>query len=180
VRTRTAAEAEALHHAGASRVVPEELEGTARLAAHALSLHAMASEETEARLHALRTDGHIALPGLRIAAMSDGAWAPHGSAGDSDSSLARLHPDPRRARRCGHLGGIGEVVPSAAGCEDCLRIGDTWVHLRICMTCGHVGCCDSSKNRHARAHFHETGHPIIRSHQPGEQWGWCYVDGAWL
>jgi monovalent cation:H+ antiporter-2, CPA2 family len=180
VRTRTAAEAEVLHHAGASRVVPEELEGTARLAAHALSLHAMASEETEARLHALRTDGHLALPGLRIAAMSNGASAPHGSAGDSDSSLARLHPDPRRARRCSHLGGISEVVPSAAGCEDCLRIGDPWLHLRICMTCGHVGCCDSSKNRHARAHFHETGHPIIKSHQPSEQWGWCYVDEAWL
>jgi uncharacterized UBP type Zn finger protein len=77
---------------------------------------------------------------------------------------------------CTHLDQINEVTPSADGCEDCLRIGSTWVHLRLCLTCGHVGCCDSSPNRHASAHARDTGHPIVRSLEPGEDWAWCYVD----
>jgi uncharacterized UBP type Zn finger protein len=81
---------------------------------------------------------------------------------------------------CTHLDQIQEVTPSANGCEECLKIGDTWVHLRLCMTCGHVGCCDSSKNRHATKHFQATQHPIIKSFQPGEDWGWCYVDEEML
>jgi hypothetical protein len=80
------------------------------------------------------------------------------------------------AKRCTHLHEIRVVTPSAEGCEDCLKIGDTWVHLRICQICGHVGCCDNSKNKHATKHFHVTGHPIIRSFEPGEDWMWCYVD----
>jgi len=71
-------------------------------------------------------------------------------------------------------------MPSARGCEDCLRIGASWVHLRICMTCGHVGCCDSSPNRHATAHNRAVGHPIIKSLEPGEDWGWCYPDAIAL
>ena len=62
------------------------------------------------------------------------------------------------------------------GCEECLRDGTTWVHLRLCMECGHVGCCDSSVYKHATAHFHETGHPVIRSFEPGEAWRWCFTD----
>jgi uncharacterized UBP type Zn finger protein len=77
---------------------------------------------------------------------------------------------------CVHLNQIRPVVPSANGCEECLAIGDTWVHLRLCLTCGHVGCCDDSKNKHATRHYHKTQHPIIRSHQPGEYWMWCYPD----
>lgn len=61
-------------------------------------------------------------------------------------------------------------------CEECVKMGDTWVHLRLCMICGHVGCCDSSKNKHATKHFHAVGHPLIRSIEPGESWIWCYVD----
>jgi hypothetical protein len=61
------------------------------------------------------------------------------------------------------------------GCEECLKMGDTWVHLRLCDECGHVGCCDSSKNKHATKHFHATKHPVISSFQPGEDWKWCYV-----
>jgi uncharacterized UBP type Zn finger protein len=61
------------------------------------------------------------------------------------------------------------------GCEECLASGDPWVHLRLCRTCGHVGCCDSSKNKHATKHFHATKHPVMRSFQPGETWSWCYV-----
>jgi uncharacterized UBP type Zn finger protein len=77
---------------------------------------------------------------------------------------------------CGHIGEIRAVTPSAQGCEDCLRIGARWVHLRECLVCGHVGCCDSSPHRHATKHFHETGHPIVRSFEPGEEWLWCYAD----
>jgi CPA2 family monovalent cation:H+ antiporter-2 len=87
---------------------------------------------------------------------------------------------PSRDAGCAHVADLGPVRPSARGCEDCLRTGDRWVHLRICMTCGHVGCCDSSKNRHATAHHQATGHPIVRSLEPGERWGWCYVDRVML
>jgi hypothetical protein len=74
------------------------------------------------------------------------------------------------------LDAIHPVYPSAKGCEDCLRIGGRWVHLRLCMICGHVGCCDSSPNRHASRHFGETSHPVMRSLERGETWGWCFVD----
>jgi uncharacterized UBP type Zn finger protein len=77
---------------------------------------------------------------------------------------------------CGHLDQIREVTASSDGCEDCIRMGGKWVHLRLCMTCGHVGCCDSSPHKHATAHFRNTGHPIIKSFEPGENWGWCYPD----
>ncbi len=78
---------------------------------------------------------------------------------------------------CSHVKDIQDVQPHTPnGCEECLRTGDRWVHLRLCMTCGHVGCCDSSPNRHATRHFHDTGHPIVRSFEPGEDWGWCYAD----
>ena len=81
---------------------------------------------------------------------------------------------------CTHVDQIHDVKPSARGCEDCLKTGDTWVHLRICLVCGHVGCCDSSKNKHATKHFHATGHPIIQSMQPGEDWRWCCVDKVYV
>lgn len=78
---------------------------------------------------------------------------------------------------CKHLSEIRDVTPSTTqGCEDCLKIGGTWVHLRECLTCGHVGCCDSSPNKHATKHFHHSHHPIMRSFEPGESWRWCYVD----
>ena len=77
---------------------------------------------------------------------------------------------------CEHLSDIREVVPSANGCEDCLKIGGQWVHLRLCQICGHVGCCDNSPNRHATKHYHATTHPMIKSFEPGEDWGYCYPD----
>jgi hypothetical protein len=78
---------------------------------------------------------------------------------------------------CPHFLEIRDVNPSSLeGCEECLRIGSPWVHLRVCLTCGHVGCCDDSPLRHATAHFHKTSHPVIKSFEPGEAWGWCYVD----
>jgi hypothetical protein len=78
---------------------------------------------------------------------------------------------------CSHLGLAQDVTPSTLdGCEDCLREGSTWVHLRMCLQCGHVGCCDNSPRRHATAHWHATGHTLIRSFEPDEDWGWCYDD----
>jgi MFS family permease len=77
---------------------------------------------------------------------------------------------------CDHLATITDVAPRTRGCEECLRTGDTWVHLRLCLACGHVGCCDSSTHRHASAHFWSSRHPIVRSLEPGEDWRWCYVD----
>jgi len=78
--------------------------------------------------------------------------------------------------QCPHMKKTHEVHPSGSGCKECLEMGDRWVHLRLCLSCGHVGCCDSSKNKHATRHFHETHHPVIRSFEPGEHWLWCYVD----
>ena len=83
---------------------------------------------------------------------------------------------PTRAA-CSHLDEVHDVEPSTtAGCEDCLAEGTRWVHLRECLTCGHVGCCDSSPRRHATAHWHASNHPLVRSFEPGEEWGWCYTD----
>jgi hypothetical protein len=77
---------------------------------------------------------------------------------------------------CAHLGTIQDTTPSGPGCVECLATGGRWVHLRTCQSCGHIGCCDSSPNRHATAHHGATGHPVIRSAEPGEQWSWCYED----
>jgi len=80
-------------------------------------------------------------------------------------------------KSCSHLAKSLKQDPkaSAEGCEDCLAVGEQWVHLRRCLECGHVGCCDSSKNKHATHHFEKFGHPVIRSFEPGENWSWCYV-----
>ena len=82
------------------------------------------------------------------------------------------------AATCTHL---DQIVPDIKartpdGCEECLQMGDRWVHLRECLECGHIGCCDSSKNKHATKHFHQTTHPIMKSFEKGENWRWCYVD----
>ena len=80
--------------------------------------------------------------------------------------------------RCTHLGSVTltELPDASDGCVDCLPTGGVWCHLRICLSCGHVGCCDDSPHRHATAHASDTGHPLIRSIQPGEDWSWCFVD----
>ncbi len=82
---------------------------------------------------------------------------------------------------CRHLKAVSTprreaLVPSSKGCKECLETGGEWVHLRLCMTCGHVGCCDDSPNKHATRHFHATKHPVVKSFEPGEDWAWCYVD----
>ena len=80
------------------------------------------------------------------------------------------------AETCSHLGTIEAVQPHTKGCEECLKIGQKWVHLRLCTHCGHVGCCDSSIGKHATKHEHATKHPVIRSLEPGEKWYYCYPD----
>lgn len=81
---------------------------------------------------------------------------------------------------CSHLDQIRPVYPSASGCEECLLSGDKWMHLRLCLSCGHVGCCDSSKNKHATAHFHKTNHAVMRSIEAFDDWAWCFVDNDYI
>src|SRR3954465_9452370 len=91
---------------------------------------------------------------------------------------ARLGRAPRRDQmaECSPTATLRKDTPSARGCEECLKTGDWWVHLRLCRTCGHVGCCDDSPSKHATAHYHAPSHPIIEGYDPPEGWGWCYVD----
>ena len=77
---------------------------------------------------------------------------------------------------CEHVREAKDLQPAERVCEECVRMGDSWVHLRICLTCGYVGCCDSSKNKHATKHFDSSRHPMMRSIEPAEDWGWCFVD----
>lgn len=106
----------------------------------------------------------IALAGAAVAAATIGAVEP---------VTVR---DDRAPPTCDHVARIASVAPRTRGCEECLRAGDRWVHLRVCLTCGQVGCCDSSKNRHATKHFWASRHPIVASLEPDEDWRWCYVD----
>ncbi len=81
------------------------------------------------------------------------------------------------SEQCEHQGEVREVAPrTPKGCEECLKTGSRWVHLRLCQECGHVGCCDQSPGKHATKHFRATQHPIMRSFEPGEDWSWCYVE----
>ena len=84
------------------------------------------------------------------------------------------------ARQCTHTDQIRAVTPSSSGCRECVALGDPWVDLRLCLSCGNVACCDTSRNRHARAHARDSGHPIVQSFRPGEDWRWCYEDGMYL
>jgi uncharacterized UBP type Zn finger protein len=86
--------------------------------------------------------------------------------------MAQLRP-----KRCDHLTAIDSIIPARHHqCDECIKTGDSWVHLRTCQTCGTTLCCDSSPNRHATKHFRASGHPVVTSAEPGEQWLWCYVD----
>jgi uncharacterized UBP type Zn finger protein len=84
------------------------------------------------------------------------------------------------AKQCTHLDQARDVKPRTEGCEECLKQGTKWVKLRMCLTCGHVGCCDSSPGKHARNHYNDTHHPIIQSAERNESWRWCYIDSMYL
>jgi len=81
---------------------------------------------------------------------------------------------------CEHIKHAKKAKPRSKGCEECLKMGDTWVHLRLCLECGHVGCCDSSKNKHATKHFRASKHPVVQSLERGENWMWCYIDEVFV
>ncbi|HEX6747282.1 MAG TPA: cation:proton antiporter [Longimicrobium sp.] len=261
VRTRYLAEVDPLAHAGADRVLAEELEAVVQLFADVLREYRVAPEEIETQEAAVRAGGYAALraaelpplpvctlgagclesrtvtvragaaaAGRRVSELALSSYGVHlravrrGGAWEDDpagdvalapgtdlalvgtaEAFARAAPlfrpaggslppppspparawvdteqvvtlEPAHPGRCPHLLQVRPVHPGSRGCEECLRTGDDWVHLRICMSCGHVGCCDDSRNRHAAAHFHATAHPVMRSIEPGETWGWCYVD----
>lgn len=89
-------------------------------------------------------------------------------------------PKGRESPECGHLAGLPVQVESAGQCEECVRDGSSWVHLRRCLACGHVGCCESSPRRHATQHWQSSRHPVVASAEPGEHWAWCYADEALL
>lgn len=154
-RTRNEAAARELRRAGADVAVSEERSSVAGLLSHALG-------ETETG--ASRVEGHLEN-------LFDDAEEPR---------VLALSELEQASRKCTHQDQTHAVSPHTVGCEECLKLGDTWVHLRICLSCGHVGCCDSSKNKHATKHFHATEHPIVKSFEPGETWSYCYVDKATL
>lgn len=164
-RTARARDAAELFAAGASCVVPDDREGVLATVAEVLAATGLDRSDATAAAEALRT--------------ADPAHLPANTAGLGPAPL-RLTDDQRSDPRCAHAAETAEVVPGTAGCAECLATGDDWGHLRVCMTCGHVGCCDTSPNRHASRHFADTGHPVARSFQPGEEWAWCFEDSVTL
>jgi len=196
VRTRHGVEIPALEASGASVVVAEELEGLVGVCSGLARSLGMADAQVADLAEALRRDALAgpAPPPVAVTAaatVSDPpsdpmertvapSWSPPRPVPLDMEASVELVPDPRTSGGCSHLESIRVVSPSAPGCEECLATGDRWVHLRICMSCGHVGCCDSSKNRHATRHHEDTRHPIARSMEPGETWGWCFVDRTQL
>lgn len=164
-RTARARDAAEILAAGASRVVPDDREGVLRTVTEVLAAAGLADPAAAEATERLRTADTAALP-VHTAGLGP---AP-----------VRLSDAQRNDPRCRHATETAEVIPGTAGCAECLAEGHDWVHLRLCMTCGHVGCCDSSPNRHASRHFADTGHPVARSFQPGEEWAWCFEDRVTL
>ncbi len=168
VRTPRMADTAELSAAGADHVVSEEAEASAHLTEKLLDRYLVPGAKIESHLVALRA----ARPQLDAADGRFSARVDGRTVVDTDAVVhAGLDPDG-----CAHAPSARDVVPSAPGCEECLREGGRWVHLRVCMGCGHVGCCDSSPGRHARQHGERAGHPVMRSAEPGETWGWCFED----
>ncbi|HEV7671979.1 MAG TPA: cation:proton antiporter [Thermoanaerobaculia bacterium] len=174
VRTRFDHEIEALEGAGARHVVTEEQESAIRLVEKVLRDLDVAEETLLGVQDSLRAH-HREISVPRPERAKRGA-----AASSIRMEPVRLNEREQASPRCSHVDQTREVLPSAPGCEECLELGDSWTHLRLCMTCGHVGCCDSSKNRHATKHFQSTGHPIIKSIEPGDDWAWCYEDALML
>jgi CPA2 family monovalent cation:H+ antiporter-2 len=166
VRTRYHSDTGDMKAAGATYVVSDETEGMATLSEKLLTHYDVAFEQIEELLSTLRA------PAAVHAAETQPRSRFTRTVVDTES-LVDLEFD-REA--CEHVADARAVVPGAPGCEECLRDGTEWVHLRLCMECGHVGCCDSSPNRHSRRHWEGTGHPIVRSAEPGERWGHCFPD----
>ncbi|MGH7553968.1 MAG: cation:proton antiporter, partial [Longimicrobiales bacterium] len=172
VRTRYSSEIRPLEEAGANVVISEELESIVQLFGEVLRGYQVDPAEVEELEETIRSRGYRALDRGR-------APEPVVDAAYEETAVSRYPIDTERVYElpatasssgCGHLDATNPVTPSARGCEECLAIGDRWVHLRLCMTCGHVGCCNDSRNKHATKHHDATSHPIIRSLEPGEDW----------
>jgi monovalent cation:H+ antiporter-2, CPA2 family len=176
--TRLESEIDGLREIGAGRVVADEREGALRLVEEVLALYDVEDAAVRRSVEALR------------AAPSPHGPDPTAPAAPEDPTGDPTTTDPRQTVRltsaqksnpgCDHTPLTRAVVPDSDGCDACRKLGDSWVHLRVCMTCGQVGCCDSSKNRHASRHAHQAGHPIAKSMEPGESWAWCFRDEVML
>jgi CPA2 family monovalent cation:H+ antiporter-2 len=172
-RTRRVDDASELRDAGANNVVSDDQEGLVRVVARVLESIGTGNDELtrlEERLRYQGTEGGDGNERHLRTARAGGTHSLNMSAEDLE----------RAASRCSHLEATRDVVASIDGCEDCLNLGWTWVHLRICMSCGHVGCCDTSRGQHASAHFRTVGHPIVKSLEPGDGWVWCFEDKTFL
>ena len=172
VRTRSLTSCAALAESGADLVAADDLEATLLLASESLGAFGLDPQT-------IHRDGETFRRAEIRSASSSAAARPEvlspmvqKIAFDPEATIE----PPASSASCTHLEQTRPVQPSAHGCEECLETGDRWVHLRICLTCGHVGCCDSSAHQHATRHHHETGHPIAASLEPGEDWAWCYLD----
>ena len=177
-RTRYLEDAALIEAAGAHYVIAEEGEADAHMAEKLLYLYDVPGDQIDAQVAMSR---RLAVPATPPVAATGNGSGPARSRGgltvvDTEHAVEpNIDPDT-----CPHTGQAKTVVPRTPGCEECLRDGTGWVHLRLCMTCGHVGCCDSSPNRHARRHHEETGHHVIRSAEPGDDWSYCLEDERML
>jgi CPA2 family monovalent cation:H+ antiporter-2 len=199
-RTRYISDAAPLTEAGVDTVIAEEMEGIARIFTEVMQHYGIAADEIDAHEKAIRNGGYAALlhqpeageePPVICRITEETLKSPRTTAREKmpangpaaraiDTEQTIIFTPTVPDKVCSHLDQIRPVMPSARGCEECLKSGDKWVHLRLCLTCGHVGCCDSSPNKHATAHFKERNHPLIKSIEPGEDWGWCYRDEIYI
>lgn len=169
VRARYAEDEAELLAAGATHVVTEELAASALLLTKLFRAFG-------------RELGDALVEAKTVAQYHEASSAPRAARSASHGTVDTEAPVEVElgGAACAHIGPTAAVVPGSAGCEECLRSGDSWVHLRVCLTCGHVGCCDSSPNRHARAHHEREGHHVVRSAEPGESWVYCFADDRML
>lgn len=172
VRARYAEDEAALVEAGATHVVTEELAASSLLLTKLFK--AFGRELGDALIEAKQVAQYHGRAGREATPRAVRSTS-HGTV----DTEAPIDVDLGDAA-CDHIGPTASVVPQTPGCEECLRLGDSWVHLRVCLTCGHVGCCDSSPNRHARAHAEHHGHQVMRSVEPGESWVYCFADDRTL
>jgi len=170
VRTRYASDVDELEADGATWVVTEEVEASAMLATKVLKTFGAELADAMVQAHAVR--GFYRGEGDGAAGRSSPVVPTRHTVVDTNA-LVDVPLDPAA---CPHADQVEPVVPRTTGCEECLERGDSWVHLRLCLTCGHVGCCDSSPNRHARHHHEAEGHHVVRSAEPGESWVYCFAD----
>ncbi|MEM6792407.1 MAG: cation:proton antiporter [Acidobacteriota bacterium] len=169
VRTRSTRDAKTLAEAGADSVAADDLESTLRLCSEVMLTYGASEEAVVEHVASVR---RLAERGRLDSAAAAGSLLQDAAPAVSFDPEA---PVSLSGEGCEHTEGLEPVLPASAGCQDCLETGDRWVHLRVCLVCGYVGCCDSSPNRHATAHFHATGHAVMKSLEPGEDWGWCYL-----